>query len=120
MRGCVSNRSRPPTRTSRKTPCFMCFFEQDRCHARVTRRIDAASVRNLRPRPLAVVPGNGRKQNDKGVVITKNSDKVSLQQKLPHKRVSRTSSQQYSPTNPSTPTIIHREHTTIRIQKRRS
>src|SRR3546814_412749 len=31
MRGCVSNRSRPPTRTSRKTPCFMCFFEQDRC-----------------------------------------------------------------------------------------
>src|SRR3546814_5714849 len=50
MRGCVSNRSRPPTRTSRKTPCFMCFFEQDRCRARVTRRIDAASVRNIRPR----------------------------------------------------------------------
>src|SRR3546814_6890742 len=67
MRGCVSNRSRPPTRTSRKTPCFMCFFEQDRCRARVTRRIDAASVRNIRPRHRGVAPGNGRGKHDKGV-----------------------------------------------------
>src|SRR3546814_20393467 len=67
MRGCVSNRSRPPTWTSRKTPCFMCFFEQDRCRARVTRRIDPASLRTIRPRNGGVVPGKGRKNTAKGV-----------------------------------------------------
>lgn len=71
---CVPGRSRRRTRTSRKTACFMYFFERCACHACVPHRIDGVPVRDIRRWHRGFAPGNVRVKVDRGVDSGKNRD----------------------------------------------